>query len=257
MKSLQKIFNGFTNEVKRFIIPVIVTEVEHMITDMTNGQANKILWRFTLPMLLSVMFQQLYNIVDSVVAGQFVGVNALAAVGASYPVTMIFMAIANGANIGSSVVISQLFGGKRLRKMKTAVSTAIVSSLTLAAVLTLLGALFTEPLMRMMKTPADIFSDSAEYLRIYVYGLCFLFLYNICTAIFTALGDSKTPLYFLIFSSVLNIILDILFVTAFQMGVAGVAWATLIAQGFSSFLALFALLKRLKKVECEKPDFSL
>lgn len=224
-----------------------------MITDLTKGTPGKVLWKFTLPMLLSVMFQQLYNVVDSIVAGQFAGVDALAAVGASYPVTMIFMAIANGSNIGCSVVISQLFGGKRMTHMKTAVSTSIISSLGLAAVLTVVGLVSSKPLLRAMSTPENIMGDSAVYLNVYIAGLAFLFLYNICTAVFTALGDSKTPLYFLIFSSIANIVLDIVFVASFNMGVAGVAWATFIAQGTSGFLAFFALIKRMKKIESEKP----
>lgn len=224
-----------------------------MITDLTTGKTQKVLWKFTLPMLLSVMFQQLYSIADSIVAGQFAGVDALAAVGASYPVTMIFMAIANGSNIGCSVVISQLFGGKRMTHMKTAVSTSIISSSVLAAILTAAGLFTSNLFLRIMDTPENIMADSATYLNIYIYGLIFLFLYNICTAVFTALGDSKTPLYFLIFSSVGNIVLDILFVSAFKMGVAGVAWATFIAQGISSILAFIALILRLKKMESEKP----
>lgn len=229
-----------------------------MITDLTTGKTQKVLWKFTLPMLLSVMFQQLYSIADSIVAGQFAGVDALAAVGASYPVTMIFMAIANGSNIGCAVVISQLFGGKRMTHMKTAVSTSVISSSVLAAILTAAGLFTSNLFLRIMDTPENIMADSATYLNIYIYGLIFLFLYNICTAVFTALGDSKTPLYFLIFSSVGNIVLDILFVSAFKMGVAGVAWATFIAQGISSILAFIALILRLKKIESEKPKiFSL
>lgn len=223
-----------------------------MITDMTTGSPGKILWKFSMPMLLSVAFQQLYNIVDSLVAGKFISVDALAAVGAPYPVTMIFMAIATGANAGASIVISQLFGAKRFSRMKTAVSTSIISAAALSLLLTVFGIVFCEPIMRLLNTPQNIFADSASYLNIYILGLIFLFLYNICTGIFTALGDSKTPLYFLIFSSVGNIILDLLFVISFKMGVAGVAWATLIAQGVSSVLAFITLIKRLKSVEADE-----
>lgn len=224
-----------------------------MITDLTKGAPGKVLWKFTLPMLLSVMFQQFYNIVDSIVAGQFAGVDALAAVGASYPVTMIFMAVANGSNIGCSVVISQLFGGKRFTHMKTAVSTSIISSFILSAALTAIGLVCSRPLLRLMSTPENIIPDSAVYLNVYIAGLIFLFLYNICTAVFTALGDSKTPLCFLIFSSIVNIVLDIIFVAVFNLGVAGVAWATFIAQGTSGIFAFFALIKRIKTIESQKP----
>ena len=223
-----------------------------MITDMTVGKPSGVLWKFTIPMLVSVMFQQLYNIVDSIVAGKFVGVNALAAVGASYPITMIFMAVATGLNIGCSVVISLYFGAKEYRQMKSAVSTSLLTVLGIGALLTALGLIFSRPLMVLLKTPGDIFGDSALYLNIYIGGLIFLFLYNICTGVFTALGDSRTPLYFLIASSLGNIVLDLVFVINFHMGVSGVAWATFLAQGLSSLLAFITLRKRLKAVESPK-----
>ena len=200
-------------------------------------------------MLLSVVFQQLYNIVDSVVAGKFIGAAALAAVGASYPITMIFMAIANGANIGAAVVISQLFGAKSYEKLKTAIFTAVISITVLAVILTIAGVILCSPMLKMLATPENIMADSMVYLSIYIWGLLFLFTYNICTGVFTALGDSKTPLYFLIASSLGNIFLDILFVAVFKMGVAGVAWATFIAQGISSVLAFTVMLTRIKKIK--------
>ncbi len=223
-----------------------------MITDLTEGKPQRVLLKFTLPMLLSVMFQQLYTIADSIIAGLFVGLNALAAIGDSYPITMIFIAFANGSNIGGSVVISQLYGGKKLERMKTAVSTSLVASIVISAVLTAIGLLFSKKLLIALDTPEEIMSDSVTYLNIYIWGLVFLFLYNMCNAVFTALGDSKTPLYFLILSSVGNIILDIIFVRNFNLGVAGVAWATLTAQGFSSILSGIVLLKRIRKIKCGK-----
>lgn len=220
-----------------------------LIKDLTQGDPGKVLWRFSVPMFISVMFQQIYNIADSVIAGKFAGENALSAVGVSYPITMIFMAIAIGSNIGTSVVISQLFGAKNYNRMKTAVYTALIASIILSTALTVLGLLITNPLMRMIHTPENIFSDSALYLRIYVGGFIFVFIYNICTGIFQSLGDSKTPLYFLIGSSIGNIILDMIFVAVFHWGVAGVAWATFIAQGVACILAFFTLLRRLKTIQ--------
>ena len=222
--------------------------MKNMIKDLTEGNPQKVLWRFTIPMFISVIFQQLYNIADSVIAGKFAGEDALAAVGASYPITMIFMAIAVGSNVGCAVVISQLFGAKEYGKMKTAVYTTLLSSFVLAVVLTVGGLLGTQSLMRMIRTPDNIFSDGALYLRIYVGGLIFLFLYNVATGIFTALGDSKTPLYFLIGSSLGNIALDTWFVAGFHWGVAGVAWATFIAQGIACILVLLTLVRRLRQV---------
>lgn len=220
-----------------------------MIKDLTEGNPQTVLWKFTIPMFISVIFQQLYNIADSVIAGKFAGENALAAVGASYPITMIFMAIAVGSNIGCSVVISQLFGAKEYGKMKTAVFTTLISSAALSAALTAGGLLGSRGLMMMINTPENIFTDGTLYLRIYLGGFLFLFLYNVATGIFTSLGDSKTPLYFLIGSSIGNIFLDIWFVAGFHWGVAGVAWATFLAQGAACVLALMTLAQRLKRVQ--------
>lgn len=223
-----------------------------MVKDLTQGTPQKVLWQFTIPMFVSVIFQQLYNIADSVIAGRFAGEDALAAVGASYPITMIFMAIAVGSNIGCSVVISNLFGAKKYREMKTAVSTTVVTAFMLSVVLTVAGLIGTKTLMEIICTPENIFADGALYLRIYIGGFAFLYLYNVATGIFSALGDSKTPLYFLIASSLGNIILDYLFVAVFHWGVAGVAWATFLAQGVACGLALCTIVKRLKEVKTEE-----
>ncbi|PHV69433.1 MATE family efflux transporter [Sporanaerobium hydrogeniformans] len=222
-----------------------------MNVDMTAGSPSRILLQFSLPMLLSVVFQQMYNIVDSVVVGRFVGMEALAAVGASFPITMIFMAVATGSNIGCCVIISQLFGARAYEKLKTAISTSLISILILSSILTAWGLMTCNTLIQLLNTPTNIFIDSVLYLRIYIIGLLFLYLYNICTGIFTALGDSRTPLYFLILSSLINIGLDLLFVVGFKQGVGGAAWATLIAQGLSSVLALVALKKRLKIIKTQ------
>lgn len=163
---------------------------------MTQGNPAKMLVKFSLPLLGSVIFQQLYNIVDSVIAGRFIGEDALAAVGASYPITMIFMAIGTGLGIGCSVVISQLFGAKSYKDMKTAVTTSVISTAVLSAALTVLGLCICGALMRLLNTPSNIFADSKLYLNVYIAGLLFMFMYNVCTGIFTALGDSKTPFIF-------------------------------------------------------------
>ena len=224
-----------------------------MIKDLTEGNPRKILWQFAMPMFISVIFQQLYNIADSIIVGNFAenGENALAAVGASYPITMIFMAIAMGCNVGCAVVISQLFGAKRYEEMKTAVSTTLLASFSLSAILTILGLLFSKIMMRLIHTPENIFADADVYLKIYIGGFVFLFLYNVTTGIFTSLGDSKTPLYFLIGSSLSNIVLDWIFVAMFHWDVAGVAWATFVCQGMACILAMITLRKRLKAVKCE------
>lgn len=220
-----------------------------MITDLTEGNIHKKLWLFSIPMLVSVVFQQIYNIADSMIAGRYAGEDALAAVGASYPITMLFIAVAMGCNIGCSVIISQLFGAKDFSNLKTAVYTTYISCAVLSVVLTILGLLTSTSLLKLIHTPDNIFTDSRLYLNIYIGGLTFLFLYNVCTGIFNALGDSRTPLFFLIGSSVANIILDLWFVISLHMGVAGVAWATFIAQGVSAVLSLFTLMHRLTQIK--------
>lgn len=218
-----------------------------MVTDLTKGHPDKTLWRFLLPMMFSVAFQQIYIIADSMIAGKFAGEDALAAVGASYPITVIFMAFAVGMNLGASVIVSRLFGAGDRKGVKRAVTTAFASSLSLAVILTVYGYFFCRNMMEWIHTPQNIMQDGVLYLKIYVFGLIFLMLYNVCTGIFTALGDSRTPLWFLLGSSAGNIVLDLLFVAKLHWGVAGVAWATFIAQGISAVLALVTLLVRLQK----------
>lgn len=225
-----------------------------MITDLTTGNTRKLLWAFSIPMLISVVFQQMYNIADSVIAGRFIGEDALAAIGASYPITMIFMAIAIGSSAGCAVVVSRLFGSHQYIHLKCAVSTIFISCAVLSVLLTFFGVWQGETMLRLLHTPDNIFTDGALYLHIYIYGFIFLYLYNVCTGIFTALGNSKTPLYFLIGSSIGNIILDLVFVILFKMGVAGVAWATFAAQGISCILALVALYFKMRsRIHTTKP----
>lgn len=222
-----------------------------MNKDLTVGKPESVLCRFCLPLFGSIIFQQLYNIADSFVAGKFIGDNALAAVGNSYEITLIFIAFAFGCNIGCSVLAAQLFGAKRYKDLKTAVYTALISSAVICAVLMAVGMIFCNGLLRLIKTPDAVFADSKLYLDIYILGLPFVFLYNVATGIFSALGDSKTPFLFLACSSLSNIGVDILFVTAFDMGVAGVAWATFLCQGISCVLALVVVFRRFRKIRTE------
>lgn len=223
-----------------------------MVNDLTKGKTSKVILYFSLPLFISVIFQQMYSIADSVIAGRFAGEAALASVGASYPITNIFNAIAVGCNIGCGVVISQLFGAGKYRKVKTAVYTSLISSLVISIVLTVFGVLLTPKLMELINTPEDIFFDSALYLKIYIAGFTFLFLYNIANGVFASLGNSKIPLYFLIFSSVTNVILDYIFVACFNMGVSGVAWATFIAQGIAGVMSVLTLLYHLKSLKTDE-----
>ena len=230
----------------------IVSGEIKMNRDLTVGQPARVLFRFCLPLFGSIIFQQLYNLADSLIAGKLIGENALAAVGNSYEITLIFLAFAFGCNIGCSVIVSKLFGAKKYKDMKTAVSTALISTAILCGILMLAGLLLGRTLLGLIQTPAEFMRDSELYLDIYIWGLPFVFFYNISTGIFSALGDSKTPFYFLAASSTANIGMDILFVHSFQMGVAGVAWATFLCQGVSCLLALWFVFRRLKGIQTDE-----
>lgn len=203
---------------------------------------------FSVPIIVGNLFQQFYTMADSAIVGRFVSEQALAAVGASYALTNIFICVAIGGGIGASVIVSRYFGAKEYENMKSAVFTALLSFLAVSIVLGGIGLLLGRQIMVVLNTPADVLDLSVQYLNIYFLGLPFLFMYNVLSAMFNALGKSRIPLYFLIFSSVFNVILDVVFVTQFGMGVAGVAWATLIAQGISAVLSFFVFLKELRKM---------
>ena len=219
-----------------------------MNKDLTCGKPQTVLWQFSLPLLGSVLFQQLYNIADSFVAGKFIGENALAAVGNAYEITLIFIAFAFGSNIGCSVIISRLFGAQKYADLKTAVSTTFISVAALCAALMAGGLLLCRPMLELINTPQELMAGCRLYLNIYLLGLPFLFYYNVSTGIFSAMGDSRTPFLFLAASSTSNILVDILFVKVFAMGIAGVAWATFLCQGVSAVLAMLALRKRLRTI---------
>ncbi|HIT43620.1 TPA: MATE family efflux transporter [Candidatus Avacholeplasma faecigallinarum] len=213
------------------------------------GKPGKTLILFTIPLFISVIFQQMYNMADSIIAGKFAGTDALAAVGASYPITMLFMAVAIGSQIGTSVVISNYFGAKNYSMLKTTISTTAIAGFVLSLILTIFGVLCSPLFIKFLNTPDNIFNDSNLYLQIYTGGFIFLFLYNITTGIFNSLGDSKTPLYLLIASSVSNIILDYIFVRYCHLAVAGVAYATFICQGIACIVSLILLAIRFRKIK--------
>lgn len=223
-----------------------------MNKDLTIGNPETVLWRFCIPLFGSIIFQQLYNIADSLIAGKFIGENALAAVGNSYEITLIFIAFAFGCSMGCSVVVSRLYGAKDYKRMKSAVYTTCIFTAAVCLVLMLTGILGAGPLLRLIHTPEEVFSDSGLYLDIYIWGLPFVFFYNIATGIFSALGDSATPFCFLAVSSTLNIAVDILFVKNLRMGVAGVAWATFLCQGLSCILAMLVVFKRLHRMDIKE-----
>ncbi|UKI13748.1 MAG: MATE family efflux transporter [Clostridiales bacterium] len=236
-----------------------------MERDLTVGKPITAILKYTLPLFGSIIFQQLYNIADSLVAGRYIGTDALAAVGNGYEITLLFIAVAFGCNIGTSVITARYFGKKDIRGVKTTVSTALIVSTVIAVILTALGLGLTKPLLHLIKNRSrDFFTDSYEYLMIYLGGYIFLLSYNIATGIFSALGDSLTPFLFLAVSSVANVIVDIVFVKKpFIWALKGVAWATFICQGVSAILALAFMFVRLRKLPHEgdekikKVDFKI
>lgn len=209
--------------------------------DMTQGSIVKQLIQFSLPLMLGNVFQMLYNTVDSVVVGTFVGTQALAAVGSTTMIVNIMVFFFNGFATGASVVIARRFGARDQQQLHTAVQTTMATTFVLAVFFTVIGLIGVEPMLRLMATPEDVFGEAAIYLRIYIAGFSGLVIYNMCSGILRAVGDTTRPLYFLILTSVLNIVLDLFFVLKLHMGIAGVAYATIISQFVSAGLTLLLL----------------
>lgn len=209
--------------------------------DMTQGSIFRHMVAFAVPMMMGLLFQQLYNTVDTIVVGQFVGKAALAAVGSTGAIINTLVGFSAGLSTGSSVVISQCYGAHDYRKLGKAVHTTLCITFLMAIAATLLGRLLTGPLLRMMSTPADVFDEAKIYLDIYFSGIAGLLIYNMGSGILRAVGDSRRPLYFLLFSATMNTVLDLLFVIVFKLGIRGVAYATILSQFVSALLILLVL----------------
>ena len=209
--------------------------------DMTQGSIFRHMVAFAVPMMMGLLFQQLYNTVDTIVVGQFVGKAALAAVGSTGAIINTLVGFSAGLSTGSSVVISQCYGAHDYRKLGKAVHTTLCITFLMAIAATLLGRLLTGPLLRMMSTPADVFDEAKIYLDIYFSGIAGLLIYNMGSGILRAVGDSRRPLYFLLFSATMNTALDLLFVIVFKLGIRGVAYATILSQFVSALLILLVL----------------
>ena len=212
-------------------------------TDMTHGVIWKQILAFAFPLMIGNLFQQLYNTVDSIVVGNFVGKEALAAVGSTGPIINTLIGFFMGLSAGMSIAISQHYGAKDEKGVHDAVHTSLFITLVLSVVFTFLGIALVPPLLRMMSTPEDVMPGATLYLRIYFAGVIGLMFYNIGSGILRAVGDSRRPLYFLIFSALMNTLLDLVFVVVFKMGIEGVAYATIIAQALSAALAMYVLVK--------------
>ena len=208
---------------------------------MTQGAIWQQLIGFAIPMAVGLLFQQLYNTVDTIVVGQFVGKEALAAVGSTSSIINMLVGLSAGLSTGASVVISQCYGARDHRALHDAVHPTLGAPFIMSVAGMLLGAVIVEPMLNMMATPPDVMNEARTYLSIYFMGLGGLFIYNMGSGILRAVGDSRRPLYFLCFSAILNTAFDLLFVVAFGLGVEGVAYATILAQFLSALLVLYVL----------------
>ena len=210
---------------------------------MTEGVIWKEILLFSIPLLLGNLFQQLYNAVDSVVVWNYIGAQALAAVGSCAPVINLLVSFFMGLAVGAGVIISRYFGARKKEELHIAVHTSLALTFAAGLVMTLIGVLISPYVLQWVGTPSDVMESSVLYLRIYFLGILSVMVYNMGSGILRAVGDSRNPLYFLIVSSVTNIILDMLFVIVFHMGIAGVGWATLIAQTISAVLTMLLLMR--------------
>ncbi len=209
--------------------------------DMTEGSIVRQIILFSLPLMLGNVFQMLYNTVDSIVVGNFVGKEALAAVGSTTMIVNMLVFFFNGFSVGACVIIGQYFGAKEMDKLHRSVETTMMMTFLFCIVMTLVGVFGVRPMLRFMSTPEDVFEDATTYLTIYFWGISGLLIYNMGSGILRAVGDTTRPLYFLILTSVMNIILDLLFVIVFHLGIAGVAYATILSQLVSAILTLLLL----------------
>lgn len=225
-----------------------------MITDMTKGNPTKTILKFAFPMLVGNLFQQLYNIVDSVVVGRFIGKDALAAVGSAFMLMNFFSFVIIGLTLGASIVYSHYFGEKNYPNLRKTIYISFLSIGVFTAILSIFLVFGTDWMLKLINTPVDIFADSKTYLQIIFGGLIFVFLFNGCSALLRSIGDSRTPLLFLILAALINIVLDLVFVIVYDMGVEGVALATIIAQGISSILCLIYGLVKIPMIRLSKED---
>lgn len=215
-----------------------------MTNDMTKGSSIKLMLSFMIPLVIGNIFQQFYNMADTVIVGRTISVEALAAVGATGSISFLIIGFVQGITSGFAVITSQRFGAGSESGVRRSVATSIILGIGVTIVLTAVSVFMTRPLLELMKTPSDVIDDSYNYIIVIFEGIVAAMLFNLFSSILRSLGDSKTPLIFLIIASVINIILDFVFILAFKMGVAGAGWATVIAQFISGILCLIYSLKK-------------
>lgn len=209
--------------------------------NFTEGKITPQIFKFAIPMLIGSIFEQLYEVIDALIVGKFVGKEALGAVGASFPIIFSLISLMIGIAIGTTIIIAQLYGARQYENIRKAIDTLLIFIFIASAFVTVFGIIFSEQIFRLIQLPEDIIPYAKEYFNIYICGLIFFFGFSGIGAVLRGLGDSRTPLYFLIMSSILNIILDILFVAGFNWGIAGAAWATVIAQAATFIVAVIYL----------------
>lgn len=223
--------------------------------DMTTGNPGKIILDFTFPIFVGNVFQQFYNMADTVIVGKFVGTKALAAVGSTGTIMFLILGFVLGMTAGFTVLTAQKFGAGDLKAMRQTVGGAVLLSVIVTIILTVSSMLFMKPLLHFMQTPADIFEDAYSYIMVICAGIAAQMLYNLLASILRALGNSKVPLYFLILSALLNIVLDLVLIIVFHMGAAGAAYATVISQGISGLLCLLYIVKKIPILRMEREDW--
>ena len=225
--------------------------------DMTKGSPNKLILSFAMPMIIGNIFQQVYNVVDTVVVGKFVGTNALAAVGSSFSIIVFINSIIIGLCMGSGVILSQFYGSKDMEKLKKSIVSSFVFIMGITVVLMVISLMFIDSILILFNMPVEIIYDAKIYLVIIIWGLFFTFLYNAAACLLRAVGDSKRPLYFLIVAAIINVVLDLVFVLVFNLGVMGVALATIIAQGVSAIISIIYAYKKLPFLKFTKEDLKI
>jgi putative MATE family efflux protein len=214
------------------------------LKDFTEGNITKSIFFFAVPMLISNVFHQLYNLIDSAIVGKFIGTEALAAVGASFPVIFVIISLLLGVAMGINIIVSQYFGAKEYKNVSKAITTFYIFIVIAAIIMSAIGIYFSRDIFELLKLPEEVMDDALTYLKIYLGGMVFSFLFYGTNAILRGLGDAKTPLYFVIMSTLLNIALDLIFVLVLGWGIAGVAWATVISQAVTVVIAIFYVYKR-------------
>lgn len=223
--------------------------------DMTQGEPFKLILWFSVPLLLGNIFQQFYSMVDTIIVGKILGTQALASVGTTGPLNFLVLGFASGITSGFAVLVAQRFGAGDHSGMKKAVASATELTIGFTIVLTLAATLGTKGMLHLINTPDDIFRSAYDYIVVIYAGMGTMMLYNILACFLRAIGDSKTPLFFLIISSILNVVLDLVFIIIFEMGVAGAAWATVVSQGVSGVLCFIYMMKKYPMMHLSKEDF--